>query len=108
MKRIVSFYSVILLSATILLFSTCQKEYSYEGGPVSSSSGTAVYTFVGGGGACTAAIVNGIYYTGTALNTTNTIQLQADVTVAGTYNSSTFSIDGFKFSSSGNFTSTGL
>ena len=105
-----SFFSVVLLlMIPVLFFITCQKEYSYEGGPVNgSSSGTAVYTFEGAGGTCTAAVVSGNYYSGVALTAANTVQLEVNVTSPGTYNVSTSSLNGISFAASGNFTSTGM
>ncbi len=99
----------LLLVTASLLFITCAKEYSYEGGPVTpgSSSGTAKYTLVGAGGTCIGSTINGKYYAGVALDTSNTIVLQVDVTVAGTYSLTTGSSDGFTFSGSGTFITTG-
>jgi hypothetical protein len=110
MNRSVSFLSLVtILLLPVLFFITCQKEYSYEGGPISGgSSGTSAYTFVGAGAACSGAVINGNYYAGTALNVTNTVQLQVDVTVVGTYNISTTAVNGFKFSGSGSFSVTGI
>jgi hypothetical protein len=110
MKRSTSFLTLVtLLLLPVLFFITCQKEYSYEGGPLSSaSSGTAIYTFVGAGGACSGAMVSGNYYAGIALDAANTIELQVDVTMAGTYNLSTSAVNGIKFSGSGSFSVTGI
>jgi hypothetical protein len=110
MNRPVSFLSLLaILFVPVVFFITCQKEYSYEGGPVSgTSSGTALYTFVGAGAACSGAMIHGNYYAGIALDATNTVQLQVDVTVIGTYNLSTLTVNGIKFSGSGNFSLTGI
>jgi hypothetical protein len=109
MNKSASFITLAtILLLPVLFFITCQKEYSYEGGPLSSSSsGTGVYTFVGAGGPCSGATVNGNYYAGTALDAGNTVQLQVDVTTAGTYTLST-SFNGMKFSASGSFSGTGI
>jgi hypothetical protein len=103
MKKPFSVLITLLLLTLAGNFTSCKKEYSYEGGPQS----TAVYTFLGAGAACTSAVINGNYFTGVQLNAGNTIQLQVSVTNAGTYNVSTNSINGIVFSGSGNFTDTG-
>lgn len=101
---------LLLLVISSLLFITCAKEYSYEGGPVSpgSSVGTATYTLVGAGGTCLGSVIAGNYFTGTALDVTNTITLQVDVSVIGTYSLATGTINGFQFTGSGTFTATGV
>jgi hypothetical protein len=109
MNRSTSFLTLVaILMLPVLFFITCQKEYSYEGGPVSNtSSGTAVFTFVGAGSSCSGATVNGNYFAGTVLDASNTVQLQVDVTTPGTYTLSTSS-NGIKFSASGTFAGTGI
>lgn len=94
---------------SIFLLVKCSKDYSYEGGLVNgNTSGTAGFTFLGAGGACTGSIVSGNYYTGNLLTGANTVQLQVSVTAIGSYNVSTSSVDGFQFSGAGNFTDTGV
>jgi hypothetical protein len=98
------------LFISLFLFTTCAKEYSYEGGPVNSSgsaSGTAAYTLTGAGGTCTGSVVAGNYYAGTALSSANTVTLQVLVTAIGTYTINTNNTNGFQFSVSGSFTTTG-
>ncbi|MES2776402.1 MAG: hypothetical protein V4722_19655 [Bacteroidota bacterium] len=108
MKNLFSFITIAGLLLCAVLFTTCQKEYSYEGGMIAgSASGTAVYTFDGAGAACTGSVVSGNYYTGTVLNLSNTVELQVIVTTAGTYQISTNTINGFSFSASGTFSATG-
>lgn len=100
--------SLFLLVCTIF-FTTCKKEYSYEGGPPNgNASGSAVFTLVGAGGNCTGSIVMGNYYVNTALDANDIVDLQVDVTKIGTYSVSTNSVNGFKFSASGTFTTTGV
>ncbi|MEO7311615.1 MAG: hypothetical protein ABIX01_14520 [Chitinophagaceae bacterium] len=110
MKRLYTLASTtIFLVGIAVFFFTCKKEYSYEGGIVSgTSSGTAVYTLSGAGGACTGALLSGQYYAGTALGPGNTVTLEADVTTIGTYMVSTATVNGIKFSGSGTFTVTGI
>src|SRR5450432_512916 len=107
--------SFSLLPAYLLLFvltiidTSCEKEYSYEGGPTTGmAGGTAVYTLESDGGNCTAPLINGIYATGIALQPSNNVQLGVNVTTIGTYTLSTTVVNGIQFSGSGNFTFTGL
>jgi len=106
MKKIrPDFTAFLLLLICTVLFATCHKEYSYEGGP---KKNTAVYTLVGAGGSCTGSILAGTYYMGKALTSASTVQLQVDVTTTGSYSLSTGSVNGFYFSASGNFVNTGV
>ena len=100
---IVSFFLLFF----ILLLTRCEKEYSYEGGPV-STGGTAVYTLDKTGDSCTAYSISGSYLTGLALSASNTVQLEVTVTTIGTYTLSTSTVNGISFSGSGTFTSTGV
>jgi hypothetical protein len=97
--------SIAIFLLFVVLFITCTKEYSYEGG---KSGGTAVYTLSGAGATCTGAVVNGKYYNDVALGSGNTIQLQVNVTTTGTFTLSTNTVNGIYFSASGSFTNTGL
>lgn len=101
MSKPIPLFIVVLLFACSIFFSKCQKEYSYEGGPVGNTNGSAVFT-------CTGITVMGNYYTTTSLDQTNTIQLQVNVTTAGTFSVSTNTSNGIQFSAAGAFTSTGL
>jgi hypothetical protein len=109
MKRSFPFsVTAILLFFSAVVFVTCAKEYSYEGGlGNASSSGTAVYTLNGAGGACLGAVIKGKYYISIALGATHSIQLQVNVTVAGSYTLSTNSVNGMRFSATGSFVNTG-
>lgn len=110
MKRFFSYRKgLLLLIVSSMIFIMCAKEYSYEGGATGSgsSTGSAVYTMVGAGGACLGSAVNGNYTTGTALDAGNTVVLQVDVSTPGTYSITTAAQDGFSFSGSGTFTTTG-
>lgn len=98
------FTATFLLLTSVLFFSACQKEYSYEGGDVFTS---ATYTFVGTNNSCTGAVVSGTYSAGIALTAENTVQLQVDVTDTGAYNIG-ISGDGIFFSATGNFSATGV
>ncbi len=67
----------------------------------------ATLTFVGAPSLCTGAVVNGTYSTGVPLNATNTVVLNVNVTVAGSYSISTNNMNGIVFTGSGVFTATG-
>ena len=66
----------------------------------------AVYTLVSGT-TCGNAQVQGTYQAGTALNTTNTVAMQVNVTTPGTYSISTTAVNGMTFSAQGTFSATG-
>jgi hypothetical protein len=83
------------------LLTTCKKEYSYEGG-------TAVFSFLNTSGSCSNPVISGDYIIGSTLGTSNTVQLQVDVTTAGRFNLQTNSRSGFLFSSTGSFSDTGV
>ncbi|MEO5595228.1 MAG: hypothetical protein ABIR15_12015 [Chitinophagaceae bacterium] len=106
MKKIFfNFTALGLLFVCVAFFGRCHKEYSNEGGP---KKYTSVYTLAGAGGKCTGSTLAGKYYMGKALSAANTIQIQADVTIAGSYSISTNTANGFRFSATGNFINTGL
>lgn len=108
MKPFSFFIAALLLLAFAIIYTSCYKEYSYEGGPMTGiAAGTAVYTLEGARGNCTGPLINGTYMTGVALQPSNNIQLRVNVTTIGTYSLSTNLIDGIQFSTSGNFTVTG-
>ncbi len=68
----------------------------------------AVFTLSGAPGSCAPASVNGTYTAGTALNATNNVVIEVNVTTAGSYILSTNTVNGMTFSASGVFTLTGL
>lgn len=93
-----------LFTFSVILFS-CQKELSIEGGtPVTPP---AAFTLTGSPNACTGATVNGAYFTGLPLDVSNTVTVSVNVTTIGAYSVSTATINGYKFSISGTFTTTG-
>ena len=98
------YYLFILLLSALFLGSSCEKDYSYEGGALAPVSTTAVYTFVGSPTVCTAASQNGIYNIGIVTTNSNTISIQVNVTTAGTYTISTAVVNGVSFSGTGNIT----
>ncbi len=102
---------VLVFCTIILLFTACQKELT-AGDEISnmpgSNGGTATYSFAGGTGTCTAAIISGTYNKGSALNTIDTVIIKVKVDSIGTYTIATASINGIIFIGSGTFTATGL
>jgi hypothetical protein len=69
----------------------------------------AVFTLASGaGGACSVANVHGTYTVGTALSAANNVDVQVNVTTAGSYSFSTNTVNGIKFTASGTFTGTGV
>lgn len=109
MRSFSHFIAYFLLFTFTIIGASCEKEYSYEGEPTTGmAGGTAVYTLEGDGGNCTGPLINGTYTPGTALQPSNNIQLRVDVTTIGTYTLSTPMVNGIQFSTSGNFTATGL
>ncbi|MEP7165958.1 MAG: hypothetical protein ABI741_14745 [Ferruginibacter sp.] len=61
----------------------------------------AVFTLDGAPNACTAPTINGTYTAGTALGSSNTVQLAVTVTTAGSYNITSAIVNGFSFSGGG-------
>ncbi len=68
--------------------------------------GTAIYS-VGNGGTCGAISVNGNYQSGNSLNATHYIRIQVSVTETGPFTISTNTVNGYSFSATGSFASTG-
>ena len=69
---------------------------------------TSSFTLAGAPGACTAAFVSGTYLTAAPVNAANTVTLAVNVTTPGTYTLATNTVNGYYFSGSGVFPSTGL
>lgn len=68
----------------------------------------AQYTLGGAPNACTGAIAGGTYVVGAAMAPSNTLTIQVNVTLPGYYTIGAATINGFIFSGSGVFTTTGL
>jgi hypothetical protein len=68
---------------------------------VTSAAPPAVFTYAGAPGNCTAPVINGVYAGGTALGTTNTVNLTVTVTTAGAYSVVTNTANGVSFRASG-------
>ena len=72
-----------------------------------AAAGQAVFTLSGSPNACTTPVIAGTYTKGTALGAQNTMVIKTDVATAGAYSISTNTVNGIKFSGSGNFSGTG-
>lgn len=73
-----------------------------------NAGGPAVYTLRGAGGACTNAVPSGNFVKGTALTASSKVDIGVNVTTIGTYNITTNTVNGFSFTGTGAFTTTGL
>jgi hypothetical protein len=100
MKLILSFALVIL---SLGIFS-CKKEKSLENSKVGSSAGSLQSESTG---ECLPKNLQGVYVVGTALGSTNYIEVDIDVTTAGSYAISSDTINGYYFAGSGEFANTG-
>lgn len=100
MKGISNFYKLIVFLA-LFFFISCQKEYSFEGGP------QAQYTINGSPGNCFPALLSGFYIAGTPTGVGDTLQLTVHVTLPGNYTIYSIPNDGVSFTASGNFADTG-
>lgn len=76
---------------------------------VQSGAGTNPATFTLGGApnACTGFLSAGVYMAGAPLSAGNTVSLEVNVTVPGTYTISTNTVNGISFSKSGTFAAIG-
>ncbi len=109
MKPFLLSKAILFAISSTLLFTSCSKENSLEGGLISGvSGGTAIYSLQGTGGNCPTAQINGTYNTGVGMQPTNNIVLQVNVTTPGTYALSTGIVNGIQFTGAGNLSSTGL
>ncbi|WP_336518480.1 hypothetical protein [Pollutibacter soli] len=99
---------ITLIASFVSIFS-CQKELSYEnpgGGGTGASAGSLQKD---ANGDCLPKNVAGVYEVGTALvSADNFIEVQVNVTTAGTYQVSTNTVAGISFAASGSFSATGV
>lgn len=94
----------LLLTILSILFFACQKELSFEQGISSASVGTLQ---ADAGGGCMGVAVSGTFYKDSILNANHFANINVNVDTAGGYIISTDTIQGYYFSASGNFTTTG-
>ena len=98
------FKAIFFLAIVGTLYTSCQKETSYEGGATSISSGSLKS---GGSGDCLPSNVNGLYKVGVTLNTSNYIDVTVNVTTAGSYVVKSDTVNGIYFRGVGVFQATG-
>ncbi|MCO5251964.1 MAG: hypothetical protein M9949_11180 [Candidatus Kapabacteria bacterium] len=82
----------------------------FEWKEISFGAGSLRYTSaysIGSGSSCSNTTVSGEYLQGVALNSSNYVSLQADVTQKGAWSITTNTLNGYSFSGTGNFVSTG-
>lgn len=101
MKAQKSLLWLVLLTAFV---TSCKKEYSYEKGIFTPSSGSLQS---GTTGDCLGSVVGGTYTADATLADTNYVDVKVDVSTVGYYSISTDTINGFYFSATGSFTATG-
>ena len=111
MNRRTFFITSLVLLSCFILFITCKKEYSYEGGgspqPPPGPVGNGSFTLVGSPNDCQNFIAKGNYIANTRLVRSNTVDIHVNVTAIGIYKLTTDTLDGIWFSASGTFTNTG-
>ncbi|GAA4748921.1 hypothetical protein GCM10023229_31950 [Flavisolibacter ginsenosidimutans] len=74
--------------------------------PLGAPSSQANFTLVGSGGGCSVT-PEGNYIKDSTLNTTNRVGVQVNVTSVGTYSITTNTVNGYTFSGTGTFSTTG-
>jgi hypothetical protein len=84
-------------------FYSCKKEYSYEGGPL--SSGWLVKDLSND---CSLITVGGTFMIGKRVGDSNFLQVLVHVSRAGAYNITSNPVNGYSFGGSGSFSDTGL
>jgi len=96
-------FTVLIVFVTVLIFA-CQKEINPEilGTPADGSLQKD------GGGLCLPKTIHGTYVAGTALSSTNTMDVSVNVAATGSYTISTNTVNGYSFKGTGSFTSTGI
>ena len=100
-----------LILTALIFFSACQKEVTDPGPtppvPPVQTNDSAVFTFSGSPGSCLNPVIGGTYESGKALDSSNTITLQVNVTKTGLYNISCPNVNGVIFSVRDSFSTTG-
>lgn len=94
----------VLLAILSILFFACQKELSFEQGNSNASVGNLQ---ADAGGGCMGVVVSGTFYKDSTLGVNHFTNVNVTVDTAGSYKISTDTIQGYSFSASGNFTTTG-
>ncbi len=92
---------LVLFFAAGLVFTSCQKELSFEAG---DATGTLKADATGD---CLPVIINGTYQKDTLLKSTNSVDVSVDIITTGAYFIKTDTLNGYSFSASGNAQTTG-
>ncbi|MBL7700698.1 MAG: hypothetical protein JNM14_00490 [Ferruginibacter sp.] len=95
----------MLLVTAVILFSSCQKELSFDG---VADDGKAVGSLKSASGICLPGLIFGSFTKDSVLKATDIIELYADITKTGTYIIKSDTVGGFYFSGSGTVTSKGI
>ncbi len=93
----------ICFLALLVSVSSCKKESLPPG-----SGSAAVFSLAASGGICSNSALAGSYAVGTALNASNTVQLEINVASIGSYAVSSSVVSGIYFTDSGSFVHTGI
>ena len=96
-RRLVFLINTIIL----LLFASCSKDYSYEGG---LAKGDILKDSLGNCSINT----HGLFYQNKNLDTSNYLELKIDFSSKGIYSLTTDTVDGFYFSGVNNIVATGV
>ncbi|MBS1655671.1 MAG: hypothetical protein JSU05_12545, partial [Bacteroidetes bacterium] len=95
-------YLLVFILVTAVLYN-CKKEYSYEGGPLSSG-----FILKDSNGNCSLVTIAGNFVAGKNLNDSNYLKALVHFTHPGRYNIQSELINGYSFSSSGSISDTGI
>ena len=98
------FQALAILLLSTLMLSSCQKEYSEEGGGTAVAVGTLKKDVSGN---CLPSRANGIFMSGTTLASTNYLDVTLTFTTTGTYLISTDTVNGYNFKGVGMINATG-
>ena len=99
------FQTLAILLLSIPMLSSCQKEYSEEGGGTAVAVGTLKKDVSGN---CLPARANGIFMAGTTLASTNYLDVTLTFTTTGTYLVTTDTVNGYNFKGVGIINAAGL
>lgn len=102
MKNSIHFFIIILLAIT---FTACQKELNFDG---VINNGLAVGTLKSSSGNCLPQSISGTYTKDSVLKASNSIQVSAAITAAGTFQIKSDTVAGFYFIATGTITTTGV
>ncbi len=105
MRKLFFIVTEVLIGSILLFETSCQKEYSNEGGSFSS---IALGSLTDSLGNCSKISINGSYKTGVAFTANNYISVEVNINEAGNYNLNTDTLNGYYFKGSGSVSSVGI